>query len=123
MIEPLSCKENDSVVDVAKKLREHVIRYIYVVDSDDKPVGVISITDINNRIVAEGKNPASLKARDIMTSKIHSFEEIEDIKKAYGACIKNEIASCPVTSHGKLIGLVSVHELLRKLTQVEGNHD
>lgn len=123
LIEPLFCKEDDSVVEVAKKLRGHLIRYIYVVDKNDTPVGVISTTDINNRVVAEGKNPTSLKAKEIMTKPIHSFEETDDVNKAYKACVKNEIATCPVTSKGKLVGLVSVHELLRKITNVEDKNE
>ena len=119
MIEPLYCNGEDSIVEVAKKLREHLIRYIYVVDSEGKPVGVISTTDINNRVVAEGKNPSELSAKDVMTKPIHSFEEDSDEKEVYRACVKNEIATCPVTKDGKLVGIISIHELLRKIAQVD----
>ena len=119
MIEALCCKEDDSVVDVAKKIREHLIRHIYVVDSDGKPVGVISNTDMNNRVVAEGKDPSTMKAKDIMTSPIVSVESNLDEREAYGICVKNEIVTCPVTKDGKVVGIVTINELVRKLTKVE----
>lgn len=119
LIEALHCTEDSSVVSVAKLIREHLVRSLYVVDAEEKPVGVISITDINNRVVAEGKNPEGLKAKDIMSSPVHSFEEDSDEKIAYETCIKENVAMCPVTSNGKLVGMITVHELLRKMTHVE----
>jgi CBS domain-containing protein len=119
LIEAPQCKETDTVVEVAKQLREHLIRYIYVVDENQNPQGVISLTDINNRLVAEGKDPSTTTAKDIMTSPITTFEETIDIKEAYENCVKNNIATCPVTKEGKLVGMVTIHELLRKITAVE----
>ena len=81
-------------------------------------VGIISTVDINNRVVAEGKNPNGLKAKDIMTSPIRSFEEDADEKEAYSTCVKDNIVTCPVTKDGRIVGIVSIHELLRKITHV-----
>ena len=119
LIEPLYCKETDSLVDVAKKLREHVIRYIYIVNDKKTPTGVISTTDMNNRVVAEGKDPNTLKAKDIMTKPITSLDENTDINKAYKECIKTKIAICPVTRNTQLIGMVSIEELLHKITHAD----
>ncbi len=119
VIEALHCQETDSIVSVAKQLREHLIRYIYVVNKNQQPVGVISITDINNRVVAEGKNPAAIAAKDIMTKPVYAYEDTEDEKRAYHDCVKGNVATCAVTSKGKLIGMVTIHELLRKMTRVE----
>lgn len=122
MIEPLSCEECESIVEVAKKLREHVIRYIYVVNEKGSPVGVISTTDMNNRVVAEGKNPSETLAKDIMTTPIHAVDVNSEEKKAYEECLKNNVATCAVTEDGKLIGLVTVHELLRKVSEDKGEN-
>ena len=115
LIEPLYCQETESVMDVAKKLREHVIRHIFIVDTSKKPVGVISITDMNNRVVAEGKDAKTLKAHDIMTKPVVAFEETSDEKTAYESCVKQKVATCPVTRQGQIIGMVTIHELLRKI--------
>lgn len=119
LLEALYCKDSDTVVDVAKRLREHLIRYIYVVNQQEQPVGVISITDINNRVVAEGKNPTSLHAKDIMTQPLQTFEETMDERLAYEQCVKHNVATCPVTNKGKLVGMITIHELLRSITQVK----
>jgi len=119
MIETPSCNENDSIVEVAKEIRQHLLRHIYVLDDSGKPVGVISTTDMNNRVVAEGKDPNSLKAKDIMTSPIVSVESGMDEKEAYKVCAKNQVATCPVTEGGRVVGIVTINELIRHMTQVE----
>ena len=75
LIEPFYCKEDDSVVEVAKKLRGTTIRQIFVVDEKTYPVGLISTTDINNRVVAEGKDPKKMKAKEIMSKTIDIFKK------------------------------------------------
>jgi len=119
MIEPLQCDENDSVVNVAKALREHVIRHIYVVNAKHYPVGVISITDVNNRVVAEGKNPNTLQAKDIMTKDIQVYQETDDEREVYKTCVRNKTATCPIVRGNKLVGVVTIHELLQRITTVE----
>ena len=119
LIEAPCCNETDSVVAVALEIRKHLLRHIYVLDSEGKPVGVISTTDMNNRVVAEGKNPGDMVARDIMTSPIVSIDSGSDEKEAYRVCMKSQIAACPVTKEGKVVGIVTVNELVRKLTGVE----
>lgn len=118
MVEAPQCVEDESLIEVAKKIKKYILRYIYVVDKSGKPLGVISTTDMNNRVVAEGKDPNKLVARDIMTSPIHSVEDNMDEREAYSLCIKNDVAACPVTQKGKIMGIVTVNELLRRLTHV-----
>jgi hypothetical protein len=92
LIEAFKCNEEDSVVDVAKKLREYTLRHIFVVNKEDYPVGLISVTDINNRVVAEGKNPNELKAKDIMTKPVDVIDENDDINAVYKSMLeKNRV--------------------------------
>ena len=118
LIEALYCKETDTVKDVAQLLRQHLIRYVYVTNDHLEPVGVISITDINNRAVAEGKDPNSTTAQDIMSSPITSFDEQEDARTVYKACIDNKFPTCPITRDRKIIGIITIQELLRKVTHL-----
>ena len=71
----LDCDIGDSVINVAKKLKKNNERHIVVVDSG-KPLGLISTTDICNRVVAESKDLNKTKAKDIMTSPVISIPYI-----------------------------------------------
>jgi CBS domain-containing protein len=115
LIEAFKCNEEDSIVEVAKKLRKISLRHIFVVDKKDYPVGVISVIDINNRVVAEGKNPKEMKAKDIMSKPIEVSDIEEDVEKAYDAMKDKGYVMSPVVKDKKMIGIVSIHQLIKNL--------
>ena len=82
LIEPFFCNEGDTVIEVAKKLRTSTLRQLFVVENN-QPVGVISTTDINNRVVAEGKDPHNLQAKDIMSKPIELFQITDNVIEVY----------------------------------------
>lgn len=115
LIEAFKCNENDSVIEVAKKLREITLRHIFVVDDNDYPVGIISIVDINNRVVAEGEDPKKLKAKDIMSKPIEVLDIEDELEKWYDEMIKKNHVMSPVIKDNKMIGIVTIHQILKNL--------
>ncbi len=106
----LTAKVDDSVLEVAKILRDTLSRHLVVIDENEKPVGFLSVVDINNRVVAEELDPKTLKAKDIMTNNIVTVEETEKVSNAVELMIEKDILSCPVTNDGKLIGICEFKE-------------
>lgn len=62
-----SVSEDSSVHDAARYLREHHIRAMGVVDARGQVVGVISQSDISDKVAAENKCPAWMKVSEIMS--------------------------------------------------------
>src|SRR6202051_1004026 len=56
-----------SVLDAAKYLREKQVRSAGVVDSTGKLIGVVSQSDISDKVAAENKCPAWLNVSEIMS--------------------------------------------------------
>ena len=113
----LSCDLEDSVYDVARKLREEKERHV-VVTEDGKPVGIISTTDINNRLVAEGKDAKETKASEIMTSPIIVVGYIEEsLAKIQVEMLKHNVFSCPVTDNGVLKGTLDLRDSMNLLSK------
>ncbi len=65
--EVFSITEETSVHQAAQYLREKQVRSVGVVDAGGKIVGVISHSDVSDKVAAENKCPAWMKASDIMT--------------------------------------------------------
>ena len=61
LIKPLYCKKNTNVVEAAKILRDNQQRRIIVVDDKEHPIGIISTTDMSNKVVAGNKDASKLK--------------------------------------------------------------
>ena len=115
LIEPFTCKKTDSVVDVAKKLKEINLRHIFVVDEHDHPVGIISMTDINNRVVAQGLDPNSMKSEDIMSKHVNTFDVNDDIERSCKKMIEKNHVMDAVVENGKMKGIITVHQLIKNL--------
>jgi len=106
MIDAVICREEDNVLEVSQILRDTQRRHLVVLDSEDKPVGVISTIDINNRVVAEEKNSKEMKAKDIMTGDIKFISVDDTYEKAFTIMTDLGTYSIPVVSHGKMLGLL-----------------
>jgi CBS domain-containing protein len=110
MFEPLKVKETETVEGVAKKLRDSKVRHAYVVNSKGAPVGVISVVDISNRVVAEGKSAKEMKAKDIMSAPVETKDVNDSIKDAYELMVKGRRYSLAITKEGKLFGILPMNE-------------
>jgi len=116
LIKALSCKKDASIVEVAGILRDNRQRRIIVIDNNEAPVGIISTTDINNRVVAENKDASKLKAEGIMTSPIYLVCDInENLNEVFKKMLHHESFFCPVTKDNKLYGVLTYGELMKRV--------
>ena len=118
LIEAFKCNEKEKITEVAKKLREISLRHIFVVNDNDYPVGIISVIDINNRVVAEGKNPKTVKAKDIMTKPIDIVDYDEDINSAYKKMAEKNHVIDAVIKDNKMIGIITIHQILKNINKI-----
>ncbi len=125
LIEAFKCREDENIVEVARKLRAITLRHIFVVDSKDYPVGIISVIDINNRVVAEGKNPMDLTAKDIMSKPIDVVDLEESVEDVRENMIKKNRIMNAVVRDNKMIGIIAIHELLKcvEIVPLGKSHD
>ncbi len=115
LTEILTCQEDASIVEVARILMKNRQRHLIVLKSK-KPVGIISITDINNRVVAAGKDIKKTTAKEAMTHSLAIFDSKEDVCTVYLEMIKRGLYSCPVTSKGELSGIIELKEIASHVT-------
>jgi len=113
LIEPFKCSEDDSVVEVAKKLRPINLRHIFVVNKEDYPIGIISVIDISNRVVAEAKDASKLTAKDIMSKPIDVCDINDEVEKVYQTMVEKQRVLNPVVKDKKMIGIITLPHLLR----------
>lgn len=115
LIEAFKCSQDETIVEVANKLKTITLRHIFVTNEQEQPKGIISIVDINNRVVAENKNPQELKAKDIMSQPITSVDLEEDIETFYNKISETNHVMWPVTENNKMIGIITIHQLMKHI--------
>jgi CBS domain-containing protein len=62
-----SISDEKSVLEAAQYLREKLVRSAGVVDGEGRLVGVVSQSDISDKVAAENKCPAWMKVSEIMS--------------------------------------------------------
>src|SRR5437667_2312306 len=65
--DPACCSANTTLDQVAKMMVQNDCGEIPIVDTSNRPVGVVTDRDIVCRSVAEGKNPSGHTAESVMT--------------------------------------------------------
>lgn len=113
--EYISVTTQDTVGKVLEKLRvqgpeAETIYYIYVVDSQHQLVGVLSIRDL---IVS----PLEETIENIMSTRVVSLEVDTDQEEAVRIIKRYDLLALPVTSAGKLVGIVTVDDVLDVLEE------
>ena len=74
---------------------------------------MITDRDITLRVTAEGKDPAKTQVQDVMTKKVYTCEEDDDIEDVAEKMRKYDVARLVVTKGKKATGIVTMVELLR----------
>jgi predicted transcriptional regulator len=112
--EVFSIPEDKSVLEAAQYLREKQVRSAGVVNADGQLVGVISQSDISDKVAAENKCPAWIKVSDIMSRNLItvtpavSFDESLQLMERHG--IYHLLI---VETTGDYRGMLSVSDFLR----------
>jgi len=109
------CEGKVCVTEVAKLLEKNKERHLVVVEND-KPLGVVSMTDICNRGVAKALDLRKTKAKDIMSSPVITYDINDSVEKAYVDMIKENVFFCVIVSRGKVKGFLDLREVMNKLT-------
>lgn len=85
---------------------------LVVVDGEARPVGIITDRDMVVSAIAEGVNPEEVTVEEIMTKDLITVDEDTDLFEMLSILSENSIRRLPVTRGIKLIGIVSVDDLI-----------
>ncbi len=118
--EVYSITEESSVHQAAQYLREQQVRSVGVVDAGGKVVGVISHRDVSDKVAAENKCPAWMKASDIMTRELITVTPEMGLEECLLLMEQNKIYHLVVLDDKKgFLGMLSVSDLLRVVASDE----
>ncbi|MET1128376.1 MAG: CBS domain-containing protein [Thermoproteota archaeon] len=110
----VTAKPEESIVDAAKKMAENGVGSLVIVDDKGYVLGIITEGDIVRRVVAAGKDPASIRVGEVMTTNPVTIFEDATIAAAAELMKRKNIGHLPVvSSSGRLVGIVSRTDIVR----------
>jgi CBS domain-containing protein len=118
--EVYSVTEETSVHLVAQYLREKQVRSVGVVNASGKLTGVISQSDVSDKVAAENKCPAWMKASDIMTRELVTVTADRTLEECLRLMEQNSIFHLIVLSDKEEFrGMLSISDILRVVASDE----
>jgi len=118
--EVFSITEDTSVHQAAQYLREKQVRAVGVVDAKGKVVGVISHSDVSDKVAAENKCPAWMKASDIMTRELVTVTSDISLEDCLRLMDQNTIFHLIVLDEPQVFrGMLSISDILRVVASDE----
>ncbi len=110
---PATCRPESPLPEVARMMAECDCGEIPVVEGR-QPIGVVTDRDIAVRAVAQGRNPAELTARDVMSSPPLTVRPEENVKTVLRTMQDNQVRRVPVVDDRGVCGIVSQADIARR---------
>ena len=101
-----------SVLDVSKSMTEMDIGSVIIIDKE-RPVGIITESDIVRRVIAEEKDAKTTLASEIMSSPIIHVEPGTGLTDAMRVMAKSNTRRVAVLKNNTLAGIITSRDILR----------
>jgi CBS domain-containing protein len=111
--------EKDSVLDAAKRLAELDVGSMPICGEDDRLKGMLTDRDIVVKVLAQGKDPSSVKAGELGQGdgKTVTIGADDSIDEALRTMKDNAVRRLPVIDGKELVGVVSQADLAREIDE------
>jgi len=105
---------DDTVARALEIMRRRYIHSLIVRKASDSPeYGIITSTDICDKIIAQEKNPNGIKVREIMHSPLITVKGKMTLKDCACLMVEHTIHHLPVVGDdGEVIGMISATDFL-----------
>ena len=101
------------VFDAIQLMAEKNVGALPVLE-DGKLVGIISERDYTRKVILKGKSSKETPIKDIMTQELLTVHPGDSISECMHLMTDKRIRHLPVIEEDKLVGLVSIGDLVRR---------
>ncbi len=86
-----------------------------VVCEEGKPVGMVSARDCAHKIIMDDKTSRQTRVGEVMSSLVQPVDPQQTIRDCMHFMANQHIRHAPVVEDGKVIGVISIHDLLDEI--------
>ncbi|HLJ22719.1 MAG TPA: CBS domain-containing protein [Candidatus Acidoferrales bacterium] len=111
-----SIPEETTVHEAARYLRDHKVRSVGVLNAAGKLSGVVSQSDISDKVAAENKCPAWMRVSEVMTRDLLVVHPGDPLDECLRLMEKHGVFHLLVEEAGQFRGMISVADLLQVIS-------
>ena len=109
-----SVHPDDTVADAIKVLASKDIGGLIVIE-DGKPVGIFTERDYARNVFLKGKSSLETPVRDVMATPVFCAHLDQSVEECMAVMTDKHIRHLPITDGGKLVGMVSIGDLVKSV--------
>lgn len=110
----LSMTGEESALEAARAMHRAHVGCVLVVDDGGAPLGIFTERDLMTRVVVPGVDPEKVRIADVMSEELFIAGPEERLNDVAQQMQSLHIRHLPVVEDGKVIGILSLRDLLRK---------
>jgi CBS domain-containing protein len=103
-----------SVLDALGLMAEKGVGALLVMDGE-RVVGIVSERDYARKVALKARTPEDTPVRDIMTGEVMYVRPNHTADQCMALMTQNRLRHLPVMDDGKLIGLISIGDLVKNI--------
>ncbi len=111
----LSISPDATALQAMKLMAEHNIGALLVEGPDGKVMGILSERDFMRKLELQNRAASETFVREIMTERVLYVESTQSLDECMGLMNEKHIRHLPVYDGEKLIGLISIRDVLREI--------
>ena len=105
---------DDSVFDALQRMADKGIGALLVLEGE-RIVGIVTERDYARKIALKGRTSALTQVRDVMTTSVMFVKPVQTTEECMALMTDNRLRHLPVVQDDKLIGLISIGDLVKDI--------
>src|SRR6202047_4596248 len=106
------------VYDAIKLMAQKNVGALVVLENN-RLLGIISERDYTRKVILKGKSSKETPVRDIMTQELITVDASESVTECMRVMTEKRIRHLPVMEGSKMIGLISIGDLVRRIISAQ----
>jgi len=105
---------DDTVFDALQYMAEKNIGAVLVIEADVL-AGIFSERDYARKVALRGRSSQTTRVREVMVSELITVEAGQPLDACMQLMTDHRIRHLPVFDHGKLVGVISIGDVVRQM--------
>lgn len=125
--EVITLTPSDTIAAAIKVLEKKKIRHIPIVDHNQNVVGIISDRDVRDASpsifhIGEHVEDLDMSIESIMKTEVITGHPLDFVEEVSAILYEHRISCLPITTGGRLVGIVTDTDLLHSFVELTGAH-
>lgn len=118
--DPITVRDDAPLAQAHALLDKHRFHHLPVLDESGRLVGIVTDRDVRSAVGFEKVLSEKLSVSEVMTADPVTVAPKMTLDEALAIFCSNRFGALPVCDDGKLVGIISTHDVLRAFFQVLG---